>query len=48
MGIVEWQGKGDPASAVNTWQQLLKENPNYAQRQQVEDLIAKAKQHSHS
>lgn len=48
MGIVEWQGKGDPAGAVNTWQQLLKENPNYAQRQQVEDLIAKAKQHSHS
>lgn len=48
LGIVEWQGKGDPASAVNTWQQLLKENPNYTQRQQVEDLIAKAKQHSHS
>lgn len=48
LGIVEWQGKGDPASAVSSWQQLLKENPNYAQRQQVEDLIAKAKQHSHS
>lgn len=48
MGVVEWQGKGDPASALATWQQLLKENPNYPQRQQVEDLIAKAKQHSHS
>jgi len=48
MGIVEWQGKGDPSGAVNAWQQLLKENPNYAQRQQVEDLIAKAKQHSRS
>jgi cytochrome c-type biogenesis protein CcmH/NrfG len=48
MGIVEWQGKGNPAAAITTWQQLLKENPNYPQRQQVEDLIAKARQHSHS
>jgi cytochrome c-type biogenesis protein CcmH/NrfG len=48
MGIVEWQGKMDPASAVVTWQELLKENPNYPQRKQVEDLIAKAKEHSHS
>jgi cytochrome c-type biogenesis protein CcmH/NrfG len=48
MGIVEWQGKSDPASAVVAWQELLKSNPNYPQRQQVEDLIAKAKQHSQS
>lgn len=46
MGIVEWQGKMDPAAAVAAWQQLLKGNPNYPQRQQVEDLIAKAKEHS--
>jgi tetratricopeptide (TPR) repeat protein len=45
-GIVEWQGKMDPAAALATWQELLKENPNYPQRQQVEDLIAKAKQHA--
>ena len=47
MGIVEWQGKMDPSGAVVTWQELLKENPDYPQRRQVEDLIAKAKQHSH-
>jgi len=46
MGIVEWQGKMDPAAAVAAWQELLKGNPNYQQRQQVEDLIAKAKEHS--
>lgn len=46
IGIVEWQGKQDPAAAVTAWQELLKNNPNYPQRQQVEDLIAKAKQHS--
>jgi cytochrome c-type biogenesis protein CcmH/NrfG len=46
MGIVEWQGKMDPAGAVMAWQTLLKENPNYPQRQQVEELIAKAKEHS--
>jgi cytochrome c-type biogenesis protein CcmH/NrfG len=46
MGIVKWQGKMDPAGAVVAWQELLKGNPNYPQRKQVEDLIAKAKQHS--
>jgi tetratricopeptide (TPR) repeat protein len=46
MGIVEWQGKMDPVSAVLAWQALLKGNPDYPQRKQVEDLIAKAKQHS--
>ncbi len=45
-GIVEWQGKMDPAAAVAAWQELLKGNPNYPQRQQVEELIAKAKEHS--
>lgn len=46
MGIVEWQGKMNPGNAVAAWQELLKTNPNYPQRQQVEDLISKAKQHS--
>jgi len=45
MGIVEWQGKMNPAAAVTAWEQLLKANPNYPQKQQVEDFIAKAKQH---
>ncbi len=46
MGIVEWQGKMNPGNAIAAWQELLKNNPNFPQRQQVEDLIAKAKQHS--
>jgi len=45
MGVVEWQGKADPAAAIEAWEQLLKTNPNYPQRQQIEDFIAKAKQH---
>jgi cytochrome c-type biogenesis protein CcmH/NrfG len=46
MGIVKWQGKGDPAGAVAAWQELLKTNPDYSQRRQVEEFIAKAKQHA--
>jgi cytochrome c-type biogenesis protein CcmH/NrfG len=46
MGVVKWQGKGDPAGAVAAWQELLKTNPDYPQRQQVEEFIAKAKQHA--
>jgi cytochrome c-type biogenesis protein CcmH/NrfG len=46
LGIVRWQGKNDPAGAVVAWQELLKRNPNYPQRQQVEEIIAKAKQHA--
>lgn len=45
MGIVEWQGKQDPSAAVTAWEQLLKTNPDYPQRQQIEDFINKAKQH---
>jgi cytochrome c-type biogenesis protein CcmH/NrfG len=45
MGIVEWQGKMDPNAAVTAWEQLLKTNPDYPQKQQIEDFIAKAKQH---
>jgi len=46
VGIVKWQGKNDPAGAVVAWQELLKGNPDYPQRQQVEEFIAKAKQHA--
>ena len=46
LGIVRWQGKMDPSGAVEAWQDLLKRNPNYPQKQQIEELIAKAKQHS--
>jgi cytochrome c-type biogenesis protein CcmH/NrfG len=46
LGIVRWQGKNDPAGAVVAWQELLRRNPSYPQRQQVEEIIAKAKQHA--
>ena len=46
LGWVLWQGKADPKGAVSEWETLLKMNPNYPQRQQVEQYIAKAKEHS--
>lgn len=46
LGWVRWQGKTDPKGAVQAWEDLLKANPNYPQRQQVEQYIAKAKEHA--
>jgi cytochrome c-type biogenesis protein CcmH/NrfG len=46
LGWVRWQGKSDPQGAVAAWEQLLKANPDYPQRQQVEQYIAKAKEHA--
>jgi cytochrome c-type biogenesis protein CcmH/NrfG len=46
LGWVRWQGKADPKGAVEAWEKLLKTNPNYPQRQQVEQYIAKAKEHA--
>ena len=46
LGWVRWQGKQDPKGAIEAWQQLLKANPDYPQRQQVEQDIAKAKEHA--
>lgn len=45
LGIVKWQGKKDPAGAVAVWEQLLKTNPNYDQKDQVQMLIERAKIH---
>jgi cytochrome c-type biogenesis protein CcmH/NrfG len=45
LGIVKWQGKKDPAGAVLVWEQLLKTNPNYEQKDQVQMLIERAKMH---
>ena len=46
LGWVRWQGKADPKGAVEAWEKLLKANPDYPQRQQVEQYIAKAKEHA--
>jgi len=46
LGWVRWQGKSDPKGAVEAWQELLKANPDYPQKDQIEQYIAKAKEHS--
>jgi cytochrome c-type biogenesis protein CcmH/NrfG len=46
LGWVRWQGKTDPKGAVEAWQSLLKANPDYPGKQQVEQYIAKAKEHA--
>ncbi|MGO9647369.1 MAG: tetratricopeptide repeat protein [Terriglobales bacterium] len=48
LGVVRWQGKMDPKGAVQAWEELLQRNPNYPQRQQIEQYIARAKQHAQS
>lgn len=46
LGVVQWQGKLDPRGAIEAWEQLLKRNPDYPQKQEVEEYIAKARQHT--
>ena len=46
LGAVKWQGKSDPAGAVEAWTTLLKKNPRHPKRAQVEQMIARAKQHT--
>jgi cytochrome c-type biogenesis protein CcmH/NrfG len=46
LGWVKWQGKADANGAVDAWQKLLKANPDYPQKQKVEQYIAKAKEHA--
>ncbi|MGB9104213.1 MAG: tetratricopeptide repeat protein [Terriglobales bacterium] len=46
IGIVKWQGKKDAKGAIAAWEQLLKTNPNYPERQKVEDLLTRAKEHA--
>lgn len=46
LGWVKWQGKADAKGAVAAWQKLLSANPDYPQKEQVEQYIARAKEHS--
>ena len=44
LGIVRWQGKSDPKGAVQAWEELLRENPDYPDKQKLQDFIDRAKQ----
>lgn len=44
-GMVKWQDKMDINGAVASWKRLLETNPNYPQRDRVQQLIAQAEQH---
>jgi cytochrome c-type biogenesis protein CcmH/NrfG len=48
LGIVRWQGKKDPNGAVQAWEQLLKSNPDYPDKQKLQEFIDRAKQHAKS
>jgi tetratricopeptide (TPR) repeat protein len=42
MGIVKMQGKNDTKGAVAAWNQLLQTNPDYPDKQKVQELLAQA------
>lgn len=44
-GMVKWQDKKDLNGAIASWKRLLEVHPDYAQRDNVEKLIAQAEQH---
>jgi cytochrome c-type biogenesis protein CcmH/NrfG len=46
LGIVRWQGKKDPKGAVQAWEELLRRNPNFPEKQKLQEFIERAKQHS--
>jgi cytochrome c-type biogenesis protein CcmH/NrfG len=45
LGIVKWQGQKDTQGAIAAWQKLIQTNPNYPERQNVEQLIERARDH---
>lgn len=44
-GMVKWQDKQDMSGAIAAWKKLLDTNPQYPQRDKVQQLIAQAEQH---
>ena len=46
LGMVQWQGKGDVTAAVQAWENLLKNVPDYPDRDKVQQLVEKAKAHT--
>jgi len=48
LGLVRWQGKNDPKGAVQAWEELLRKNPDYPDKQKLQEFIDRAKQHAKS
>jgi len=44
-GMVKWQDKKDMNGAIAAWKRLLETNPDYPQRDRVQNLIAQAQRH---
>jgi Flp pilus assembly protein TadD len=42
IGLIRWQAKNDVPGAVASWQKLLKLNPDFPQKDQVQRMIAEA------
>lgn len=45
LGMFQWKGKGDIKAAVDAWEYLLKNDPNYPDRDKVQQLVDQAKKH---
>jgi tetratricopeptide (TPR) repeat protein len=45
-GMVKWQDKLDMKGAIASWKRLLETNPDYPQRDRVQQLIAQAEKHA--
>jgi len=45
LGLVKWKGKMDAAGALADWEKLLKANPNYEGKDNVEQMMAEVKKH---
>lgn len=48
LGSLKLQGLNDPKGAIEAWQLLIKDYPNFPERPKVEQLIAQAKQQLNS
>jgi cytochrome c-type biogenesis protein CcmH/NrfG len=46
IGMVKWQAKMDVKGAVAAWQELLRKNPNFPEKEKVQQLIAQASKHA--
>jgi tetratricopeptide (TPR) repeat protein len=48
LGIVKWHGKHDSAGAIADWKKLLAANPNYDQKDKVQQMLAEVEKQTAS